>query len=646
MFIFDIFKREARRLRVVSALVAAALIVLLGRLWYVQIVSASQLESRLQQQSIREVEVPGVRGRILDRNGRVLAENRPQYNAVLYLEDLRDQFASEYTNHVKKEYLRDHPGTPSTRVPKGKLGLEADYNVVSNITYQVGMELRQSNEIDPAKFRSFYNDYRHVPFHILTNLDTRQVAQFSERLSDRPWLDLEVQPVRSYPNHTAAAHVLGYVQRTGENSKYLPAVYEGRTGVEAAFDDQLAGQSGTNAVLVDYLGYRQPKREVISESHAGKDLYLTIDLGLQRAAEGALGNQRGAAIVMDVHSGDILAMASSPTFEPGEFVNGISAERFKQLSEPKLTPQLNRATFGAYNPGSTFKIITAIACLEAGVMDPEEVYHVAPNPEKPTRGLFTEQGYNIKDTAPPGDYKFENAFYHSSNSYFCHYGLKVGLRKLLEVARRFHLGEKTGLATREEVAGFVPRPEQAGKAIALHSAPDVSIGQEITVTPLQMAVMISAIANGGTIYWPRIVTHTLASDGSGEELFPKASVRDQVQLNPQHLQLIRHAMLADTESVDSQAHPHFYQGATPRLPNFKVAGKTGTAQVKSPGVDYEQVTWFDSYAPYESPRYTVVVVVEGGSSGAGTCAPIAEEIYEAILRQEKAAQPKPALALN
>jgi penicillin-binding protein 2 len=281
-------------------------------------------------------------------------------------------------------------------------------------------------------------------------------------------------------------------------------------------------------------------------------------------------------------------------------------------------------------------------------LDPGEIYHSPPNPFDPIHGIFNEQGYRIDDTAPPGDYDFEQAFFHSSNSYFCHYGMKVGLRKLLEVAKRFHLGEKTGFATRQEVAGMVPRPEQAGKSMPMNSAPYVAIGQEITVTPLQMAVMISAIANGGTIYWPRVVSHVTSSDtGEAEELFAKGRVRDQVEINPEHLQLIRHAMLQDTEHTNANAYPAFhYAGGAPYLPNFHVAGKTGTAQVDSAALDFKKVTWFDSYGPYENPRYAVVVMVLDGGSGGLACAPVARKIYQAIVQEELTSRPKPALARN
>jgi penicillin-binding protein 2 len=275
------------------------------------------------------------------------------------------------------------------------------------------------------------------------------------------------------------------------------------------------------------------------------------------------------------------------------------------------------------------------------VLDVNEIYRVMADPRDPVHGLFTEQGYQIKDTAPPGDYDFEKAFYHSSNSYFCHCGLKAGLRKLLEVAKRFHLGEKTDFATREEVAGIVPRPDQAGKTMPLNSAPYVAIGQEITVTPLQMTVMISAIANGGTIFWPRIVKEIRSSGTAGavETNFPEGRVRDKVVLEPRHLEILRHAMLQDTEHPDANGYKAFHPADhTLQLAHFQVAGKTGTAQVNSPNLDYKRVTWFDSYGPYDDPRYAVVVMIVDGASGGDTCAPVAEHIYREIVKLEKPAQ--------
>jgi penicillin-binding protein 2 len=646
MFIFDIFKREARRLRTVSGVIAAGMLALLAGLWFVQIVSGKQLQRRLENQSFRKPSVAAERGNIFDGTGtNALVKNVAQYNVVLYLEDLRAQFTNEYWSHVVKEYVRNNPGTSAGRLPSRvttPLRLEADYRVVSNIAFQVSAELSQPPALDRERFDHFYTNYKFMPLPIATNLNSNQVAIFAEKLSGQTGLELERQPVIYYPQTNTAAHLLGYVVRTGGDRKYMAPGYMGKTGIEGAFDDWLTGEPGTNKVLVNNEGFRQ-REETLAPKQAGKDIYLTIILPLQQAVERALvaeagPNARAAAVVMNVHNGDVLALASSPTFNPNEFVAGISPERLEQLNDPKLRQQLNRATYDAYPPGSTFKIITSIACLESGVMDVNEVYHVVPNERDPAHGHFGEQNFDIDDTAPPGDYDFEKAFYHSSNSYFSHYGLKAGLRKLLEVAKRFHLGERTGFATQEEVAGVVPGPEQAGKTMKFNSTPYVAIGQEITVTPLQMTVMIAAIANGGTLFYPRVVKEIRSSgpDGSVETNFPEGRIHDRVTLNPQHLEIVRHAMLEDTEHLGANGYGAFHSGSRALLPGFQVAGKTGTAQVRSPGLDYRLVTWFDSYAPYDNPRYAVVVMIVNGGSGGGTCAPVAEKIYEEIMKLEKA----------
>jgi penicillin-binding protein 2 len=312
-------------------------------------------------------------------------------------------------------------------------------------------------------------------------------------------------------------------------------------------------------------------------------------------------------------------------------------------------PQLDRAIGGAYAPGSTFKIITSIACLESG-LDPNEVF------DSPGEYQASPTARPIKDTAGAGKFDFNRGFYRSSNTYFIHYGLKAGLRKILEVARRFHLGEKTDFPIGPEVAGNVPGPEMAGITLLRSSTPDVCIGQEITTTPLQMASVIAAIANGGNIYWPRLVSHAATpATGEAEQLFAPGRLRDHVEIRPRDLELIRRAMLNDTEhAADTSAGPgtayrEFHQAnGEPRLHNFHVAGKTGTAEVKSSGPNSpRRITWFDSYAPYENPRYAVVVMVEDGTFGGPTCAPVAEKIYEAILKRDQSnSAPASSLAQN
>jgi penicillin-binding protein 2 len=315
-------------------------------------------------------------------------------------------------------------------------------------------------------------------------------------------------------------------------------------------------------------------------------------------------------------------MASEPAFDPNMFVRGISKSESEQLRDPIRMPEFNRATFGAYNPGSTFKIVTALACLESGLDPNQQIY--LPGYYQP------KHGHRIDDRAGAGNFDLKRAFYKSSNAYFITNGLRfAGARKLLEVAHRFHLGEKTEIGT-PEVRGDVPTPEQAVK-LPEGKLANFCIGQEVTVTPIQMACFVSSIANGGKLFWPRVVI----TNRSPEEPFDlignrEGNLRDIVKMDPQHLEILREAMRLDTQNPEANAYGAFHNAGKEAL-SFQVAGKTGTAEIKRPGVK-DKTTWFVSYAPVDHPKWGVVVMVESGGSGGGTCAPVARDIYEALQR--------------
>jgi penicillin-binding protein 2 len=630
---------------------ATGLSILVGGLWFVQIVFGSHFAIDSRKQSLKRVGIPAIRGRILDRHEQVLADNRPHYNAILYLEDLQGKFDQTY-KALTKEYGLEHPSAVTSRgklkLPEGAsrtLHVEADCTVVSNITYEVSTTLHDSRLLNTNAFVRHYNSYPYVPFQIVPNMSPIQLAEFSEQLSKQSELEIETEPVRYYPNGSLAAHVLGFVQREfveSEDISYTLPDYEGKTGIERLYDSHLRGHSGIRVVLVNSQNYRQHE-DVEAPNAPGDDVYLTIDLDVQRAAEAALArsqaNVRGAAVVLDVRNGDVLAMASIPAYDPNSFVAGLSKTEAEALTNKLYTPQINRAIDGAYPPGSTFKVITAIACLESG-LDPQEVF------DSPGYYQAGPRAKRIADTAGPGLFDFNRAFFLSSNTYFINYGKQAGLKKILEVARRFHLGEKTDFAIHPEVAGDVPLPEEAGVELAYSSTPDVCIGQEVTTTPLQMACAYAALATGGKMYWPRIASQVYNPEtGQLQQLVTPGRLRDTVQINPRHLEIIRRAMLADTEqgptptSKAGTAYWAFHTGnGVAKLGDFHVAGKTGTAEVKSK-TTHTKVVWFNSYGPFENPRYAVVVMVEGGASGGGTCAPAAVDIYQALIKAEQTPHP-------
>ncbi len=634
MLIFDQLKRDDRTLRIISFGLLAGLAILLCGLWWVQVVSAKRYEANLKNQSFRSVRIPALRGKILDRNNQSLAENRPRFDVNLYLEDLRDQFTAEYTNTVRKQFLRDHPGAKITASVRTNLIARARYRVAAKITAQISTALEQPVILDEARFIGHYARQPYIPFPILQNLNPRQVATFAEQLTGLTGVEMEIQPTRTYPNGTSAAHLLGYIQRRDKPDEdeeiackyYLPD-FVGRTGVEASFDNSLRGKAGIKSLLVNNMGYRQ-REEMLTEPEPGKNLALTIDLGIQRAAEkalaGAMPNVRGAAVVMDVRNGDILALVSAPAFDPNIFPNGVSTAEWSRWNDENYSYMFNRATYGAYPPGSILKILTGLACLENNVMSVSETIN---NP-----GYFYEPkllgSRKIDDLAPPGEYNFQRAFIKSSNTYFIHFGLKAGLRKLVEVGERFHLGETTGILPREEVAGEYPHSDQL-KSWTLGNAANLCIGQEVTVTPLQMVVMTSAIANGGKLFWPRLVKKIQASDAEKEnESSLPGSLRADLHLNPRHVEIIQRAMLADVEDAEGT-------GKAAALKGLRVTGKTGTAQITKGNQVTDHVTWFVSFAPFDKPKYAVVVMVQSGASGGGTCAPVAHKIYEAILKSEQ-----------
>ncbi|MFM8471701.1 MAG: penicillin-binding transpeptidase domain-containing protein [Limisphaerales bacterium] len=642
-------KQPDTQLRVLAILVGGGFAVLLAGLWFVQVFSSKKFADSLEDQAVRSVRIPAVRGKIVDRNGQAFAENRPTYNVELYL--------AELGKHFHAEYLRIRPaGARLTRVEREQLEWTARYNVVSNITAQVGDWLQQPQEIDQRKFQRHYNEVRALPIAILQNLNAVQVARFAERPGVFPGLDLEIQPLRVYPHGSLAAHVLGSLTRDDSSQEEEDAFYhyrlpdwKGQTGMEGVFDGQLRGTAGTKSMTVNRLGYRQ-QETVLRAPDPGDNLVLTLDFKLQRAVEAALVTSmfgvhtRGAAVVLDVQNGDVLAMASAPAFEPAEFMGRISTERWTNvLNHPVQRPMLNRATQENYHPGSVLKMLTGLAALELERLDPKEIFNVEGDPERPGKGCIHVGNRKIKDTVAAGPYNFKKALMHSSNSYFIHHALKPGvLQKMILLGQKFHLGERTGILPRQETAGEFPDQTDLVRRWQPGDTANLAIGQgQVSVSPLQIAVMTAAIANGGKVFSPRLVLRLEPSDpqfGDRATEFP-VKRRDELGVKPENLRLIHEAMLAEVEEAGGTGTGAIIRG-------LKIGGKTGTAEIEHAGKVVDKTTWFASFAPVDRPKWAVVVMVESGASGGKTCAPIAKLIYEALLKRERdGGQKYTALAL-
>ena len=475
----------------------------------------------------------------------------------------------------------------------------------------------------------------------MSSLTPAQVARFEENFTNFTVADLDLQSERYYPLGTTAAHLLGFVRRDTDSTEGEEAYFSyrlpdfgGVAGIEGKYNSLLRGTAGAESVLVNNYGYRQSET-VWTQPEPGHSVVLTLDLDLQRVAEASLlskqgPNARGAIVIMDVHSGGILTMVSSPAINPDYSKNSKA-----WLEDPKLHPEINRAMQENLAPGSIFKTVVAIAALENG-LNPNEVYHVEANPNEPAKGCFHLGHRVIRDEAGPGDYNFKKAFADSSNSYFVNYGLLTGPENIVRVGREFHLGERTGLFAGQETRGNFPTPEQVGsRDWRAGETANLCIGQgDIDVTPVQMAVMVAAVANGGYVLWPQLVKRIEpldAADGGAVTNFPTGLVRDRVTMSPRTLKLLHEAMLADVEEDGT--------GKGVAMAGLRICGKTGTAQVSDPfGHEIGRNLWFASYAPYENPKYAVVVMVQtaGGGFGSTVCVPIAKDIYEAILKKQTA----------
>jgi penicillin-binding protein 2 len=666
MLIFDELKKNDPQLRLVAMVLVSGLGLLLAGLWWVQVVSAREYESHLETQSYRTVRIPAVRGKIFDREGRVLAENHPRYNLCLYLDDLRKPFTAAYGQRLAQ--ARDAQtqaiaaqekklGRSLTKAERKSFAVTTDeseklreqsrFAVANNLVAQIGQRLGQPLTLDAAKFERDYETRLALPCTILANLNDKQIARFEEQSSGELGADLELQSVRTYPSGATAANLLGYLQRNEDSAEgedaffsYRLPDYRGVVGIEAGFDVQLRGRAGAESVLVNNLGYRQSEN-IWSQPEPGENVVLTIDLDIQRAAEASLARHQGAdaraaVVVMDVQKGDVLAMVSSPTINPNGFIEGFPPDELTRMNDPKLRPQINRATQQNYAPGSIFKPIIGLAALEDG-LDPDALVD---NP-----GYIYVGRRHITDLAAPGQYNLRRAIIHSSNTYFITVGLRAGIESIIRIAEKFHFGERTGLPTHQETGGIFPTLDGVHSDWHDGDTANVSIGQgDIAVTPIQMAVAYSAIANGGKVLWPRLVDRLEPQDPASGGLvtdFPAGLVRDELGVHPRSLKILRAAMLAETEDPEGTGHAAV-------VPGLRICGKTGTAQVQDEhNRVIDDTVWFASFAPYENPRYAVVVMVESGISGGSTCAPIAHDIYAEIVKKENALDAKNlALAKN
>ncbi len=596
-----------RRLKIVTLCVIAAFVVLASRLWFLQILNGPRYRDQSDHNRIRLQDIHPSRGKIFDRNGELLVDNRPSYNLYIIPEEIQH-----------REQLLE--------------------------------SLKRLIDLDPEEVKTRFDKasrlYPFKPILVKRGMSRKELAVIETQLFDLPGVDIQPHPQRYYIHKSFASHLIGYLGEINEN-QLNSGEYNGnkagdligKDGVEKKWQKDLFGIRGGAQVESDAAGRNL---RVISRRPAtpGLNVWLTIDKDLQKTAEAELSGKRGAIVALNPNNGEILAFASSPAFDPNAFIDGLDKTEWERINSTEDTPLLNRVISGKYPPGSIFKVVVAMAALEEGVIDPEEevlctgTYRVGKND---VRSCWKEVGH--------GKVSLYDAIVGSCDVYFYKLGQLLDVDTIARYSKAFGLGEKTGFEIGSEKPGLVPtsewklktrhEPWQEGETISL------AIGQSfLQVTPLQAAGMISAMFNGGYLYQPKAVKRVGKDETTVYEFTP--TLRGQVKVSPENMELIKKALVGVVNETRNST------GRRAKVQGISVAGKTGTVQVvglkkaevfEEEGeipVQFRDHAWFVAVAPVEDPVLALAILVEhAGQGGSEAAAPIAKELIEAYLGKEQ-----------
>lgn len=580
---------ERIRLRVLILLILSGLSVLAVALWRLQVRQGEVHTMAVEKQSVRRVRLPAPRGRIFDINGVCLADTKPSYCIAIYIEELRQ------------------PGKPSKTIDK-----------IDEVIAQVEKIIRIPRQVTRADIESHLQKRLPLPLLAWRNLDMQTVARWEESGVIIPGVDIEVQPVRFYPHGTVASHVLGYVTRTTslfdneEYDFYLPD-FTGVSGVEKYYDERLRGEAGGSLIHVFASGYKYSETITLLP-RPGKDIKLTIDIRIQKDLESALADVEGAGVVLDIRNGSILAMASMPAFDPNIMAMGITKEEWIKLAGETKNIFYNKAISGIYPPGSVFKPIVVVAALESGRANLSTAFECL--------GYFKIGNSKVRCWKESGHQliALRKAIEQSCNAYFCQLGLLAGYDAIWKAAIQAGFTAKTGADLPGEVSGFLGNNEWKRKVSKERwtdgDTCNISIGQGyLTVTPLQVAVFMAAIANGGVLIQPHVIL-----DDTGIYKTKKCGWSSET------LRIIKDGMRDVIQNEEGT-------GKRARVEGVEMAGKTGTAEY-GPKENSKNYAWIALFAPVSLPRYAVALVIEEGISGGRTAAPRAKQLMEAIFRTE------------
>jgi penicillin-binding protein 2 len=622
-----------RRVAILGLIILAGFAVLFARLWFMQIVSGNDYRKRAEGNRIREISLEAPRGRILDRNGRVLVKNRPALSISVIPAEMRE---------------------------------EKDV-VIQRLSRLLGMgekEIAYKIEKSQAPNRRAVMIKSDVGEEVVTYVDEHQ--------REFPGVIADTMPVREYPYGSLAAHVIGYLgeispEMLKEKQKkgYQAGDEIGLSGVESTYDEDLRGKVGKRKLEVDANG--NSIREISNvEPRSGKSLRITIDQDVQTLVEAALksgvdaartrqdpeGPKKyqatgAAAVVLDPKTGEIIAMSSYPTFNLNDFTGGISEKRWKELTDPQnMYPMNNRAIMSELPPGSTFKVVTAIAALEQGMFQMNNQFVCN---RVFTQGAFKDYPKFCWSTHYAID--LFNGIVQSCDIVFYTLGYQFYMRQqqsqgkpLWECARDFQLGKRTGIDLTSEIDGRIPSPEWKRDFNRKNPAYQVwypgdtvnmAIGQgDILTTPLQMAYLYAGLANGGKFIRPHLMKSLETEDGKVTKT-AEQEVAAEMQINPQTLNSVIQALGGVVQGKGTAAAT--FEGFP--VQQIPVAGKTGTSEIAGK----QPTAWFCGFAPIGDPKYVVAVAMEQGGHGGESAAPVARRILERLFNLQPQGEIRPSV---
>jgi penicillin-binding protein 2 len=604
----------ALRVAIIGGVALVAFAVIFFRLWYLQVLSGDNYRAEANDNRIRAIKVQAPRGEIVDREGRVLVENRVGLAVKISPEQLPESAADRDDVYRRLgRVLGMRPAGIERRVEKQ---LKAVSYATATVKQDVGQEI---------------------------------VAYLLEHQSDFPGVTPERVFLREYPQGQSGAHLFGFTREVSQDqldSGDYPDVElgdsVGQQGIELQYDRFLRGENGATRVQVDALGVLRGEPLEARQPKQGRQLRLALDLDVQEAGQAALAGRPGGFVAMNIHDGEVLALGSGPSFDPNFFSRPFTSAEYARLnSEEAGKPLFNRAIQGGYPAGSTFKLITAVAALEGGLRSPDEVIY-----DGGSITVGTQKFANAAEVVH-GPVALRQALSVSSDVYFYLLGQKAetaGDGLLIQRwARKLGLGRPTGIDLPAEAAGRVPTPKWCNDWVkqglgdcewTVGDNINLSVGQgDLLANPLQMAVAYATVANGGTVVKPRLGLRI--EDSSGRPLQELAAKPTrEVDIQPEYRQAILDGLRAAASEPGGTSTPVFADFPV------KIAGKTGTAETTS-GIDQ---SWYVALAPYPNPRYVVATTIEGGGFGAETAAPAARQILTKLFDVENAGVAQPGTA--